>query len=60
MTPKMQWPCLYMLTLHLKLVSDLMMIPYQVDILVKLKMTYYMSNHICLTHLLFAVVLCYP
>lgn len=60
MTPKMQWPCLYMLTLHQKLVSALMMIPHQMDILVKLKMIYYMSNHICLPDLLFAVVVCYP
>lgn len=60
MTPKMQWPCLCMLTLHQKLVSALMMIPHQVDILVKLKMIQYMSDHICLPDLLFAVVLCYP
>lgn len=49
----MQWPCLYRLTLHQKLVSALMMIPYQVDILFKLKMIYYTSNHICLPDLLF-------
>lgn len=56
----MQWPYLYMLTIHQELVSALMMIPYQVDILFKLKMIYYTSNHIYLPDLLFAVVLYYP